>query len=81
MIPHDTSPKVAAMVKQRYLEMTPEERLRIVFEMYETGRKLVASSLPPGLTEEERRLAIARRFYAGELPEKALLAHARWPRR
>lgn len=80
-IPYDTSPKVAEMVRKRYEQMTPTERVLIVMSMYQTARKIVASSLPPGLTDEERRLAIARRFYEGELPEKALLAHARWPRR
>jgi hypothetical protein len=39
---------------------------------------IVMSSLPPNLTWRERRLALARRFYGGELPEAAFKAHAEW---
>ncbi|HWG34282.1 MAG TPA: hypothetical protein VN650_08950 [Gemmatimonadaceae bacterium] len=46
--------------------------------MFETARRIVESSLPPGMSREERRLAWARRLYEGELPEKALLAFAAW---
>lgn len=46
--------------------------------MFETARTIVLSSLPPNLSRGERRLAVARRFYAGELPEAALIAHAEW---
>ncbi len=41
------------------------------------ARLLVEASLPSSLTPIERRFAIARRFYGQELPEQALLAHAR----
>lgn len=75
----DTSPKVEKMVRERYRQMTPDERVLIVASMYETARKILESSLPPNLTRVERRLAVARRLYGGELPEAALLAHARWP--
>lgn len=43
--------------------------------LYETARTIVDSSLPQDLRREERRLAIARRFYSNELPEAALIAH------
>jgi hypothetical protein len=44
--------------------------------MYDTARAIVLSSLPPDLSRRERRLAFARRFYDGELPEAALIAYA-----
>lgn len=72
----DTSPEFQKMVDDRYRAMSADERVRLCSQMYDTARQIVESSLPPGLTREERRLAIARRFYAGELPEKALLAYA-----
>ena len=56
--------------------MTPYERMQIAASMYETARTIIASSLPLGLTREERRYAIAKRFYGDELPEVALRAHA-----
>jgi len=74
----DTSPEFQKMVDDRYRAMTPEERVRIASGMYDTARLIVESSLPSGLSREERRLAVIRRFYEGELPEAALLAYARY---
>ncbi len=75
----DTSPEMERVVNERYRQMTPDQRIRIASSMFETARKIVESSLPPGLSRSERRLALARRLYAGELPECALLAFAEWP--
>ena len=74
----DTSPEFEAMVNERYRQMTPDERVRIAASMYDTARAIVLSSLPEGLSRRERRLAFVRRFYAGELPEAALIAYADW---
>jgi hypothetical protein len=73
---NDTSAAVAQLVADHHRGMTPEERLRVAASLYETARIIVDSSLPQDLTREERRLAIARRFYGDELPEAALIAHA-----
>lgn len=75
----DTSPKIEAMVNDRYRQMTSDERVRIAASMFDTARAIVLSSLPPHLSRRERRLAMARRFYSGELPEAALIAYAEWP--
>jgi len=75
---NDTSPEVEKIVRERYRQMSPDQRMRIASSMFETARTLVESSLPSNLTRKERRLAWARRLYAGELPEKALLAFAEW---
>jgi hypothetical protein len=75
---NDTSPKIEAMIKERYRQMTPDERVRIAASMFETARAIVLSSLPPNLSHRDRRLAVARRFYGDELPEAALIAHAEW---
>lgn len=66
------------MVRERYRQMTPDERLKIAASMFETARAIVLSSLPPELDPTQQRLALARRFYLNELPEAALLAHAMW---
>ncbi len=76
---NDTSPKVAALVAERHQKMSPDERMRIAAEMFETARAIVESSLPPTLTRRERRLALVQRLYAGELPQAALIAFAEWP--
>ena len=74
----DTSPEFEAMVNERYRRMSPDERVRIAASMYDTACAIVLSSLPPGLSRRERRLAFAKRFYEGELPEAALVAYAEW---
>lgn len=75
----DTPSRIESIVRERYRQMTPDERVRIAASMFETARAIVLSSLPPNLSRRERRLAVARRFYAGELPDAALIAHAEWP--
>lgn len=75
---NDTPPEFEAMVDDRYRRMTPDERVKIAASMYDTARAIVLSSLPPGLSRRETRLAFARRLYEGELPEAALVAYAEW---
>lgn len=75
---NDTSPEFEDMVDARYRSMAPDERVRIAASMYDTARAIVLSSLPPDLDRRARRLAFARRFYEGELPEAALIAYAEW---
>jgi hypothetical protein len=58
--------------------MTPAERLVAASSLFDTARKIVEASLPSGLTMEQRRLAVARRLYRNELPEAALIAHAKY---
>ena len=74
----DTSPEMERIVRERYRQMSPDQRMRIASSMFETAREIVESSLPPDLSRKERRLAWARRLYSGELPERALLAFAEW---
>jgi hypothetical protein len=72
----DTSARVSRLVYEHHQAMTAAERWQVAASLFETARAIVESSLPPGLTIEQRRLAVARRFYGTELPEAALLAHA-----
>jgi hypothetical protein len=58
--------------------MTPEDRVLAASSMLEAARKKIESSLPEGLTAVERKVMIARRMYAGELPEAAFRAYADW---
>jgi hypothetical protein len=77
---NDTSAATSEVVSDRYRSMTPAERWSAASSLYETARKIVDSSLPIGLTMEQRRLAIARRLYKNDLPEAALIAHAKYVR-
>lgn len=58
-------------MRERFRDLGPEERVRMCCEMFDTARRIVEASLPPGLSPEERRYAICRRFY-GELADRAL---------
>lgn len=74
----DTPLGFEVMLSERYRRMTPAERVTIAASMFDSARAIVESSLPANLSERERRLAVARRFYGNELPEAALVAHADW---
>jgi hypothetical protein len=74
----DTTPKFVDLVARRHAEMSPEERMKIASDMFDTAHKIIESSLPDTLSRRDRRLAVARRLYNDELPEAALNAFADW---
>jgi len=76
---NDTTASMHQRVTEHYRRMSPLERMRMASSMFETARRIVESSLPANLDRTERRLAFARRLYAGELPEAALRAYAEFP--
>jgi hypothetical protein len=73
----DTDDAVAQRVGERHRRMTPAQRMQIASDLFDAARAIVESSLPAQLTQEERRLAMIRRFYRNELPEAVLQAFAR----
>jgi hypothetical protein len=77
---NDTSSATCKVVVNRYRAMTPAERCSAASSLFETARRIVESSLPAGLTVEQRRLAVVSRLYRDELPEAALVAHAKYVR-
>lgn len=58
------------MVRERYAAMTPQERVRIGADMFDTARAIAIASFPAGLTERERRRMLCQRFY-GDLSKDA----------
>jgi hypothetical protein len=66
----DTSAEIALMVQQRYAAMSASERFMIGAQMFETARTIVLASLPPHLSERERRRQLCERLY-GELADQA----------
>ena len=71
-IPPDVERRVAA----HYAALSPYERMCIAANMRQTTIAIIEASLADNLTREQRRYAIAKRFYGNELPEAALIAHA-----
>ena len=66
----DTTSEFRKRVEEGYASMTPEERVRICTEMFDTARALVESSLPEALDPAERRYRICERLY-GDLAARA----------
>ena len=71
-----TTPEIEGMLRERYAAMSGAQRALMALQMFETAQRIVLSSLPPGLSEWERRRELCRRFYGEEIatqayPEKA----------
>jgi hypothetical protein len=66
----DTTPEFERFVAARYGRLTPAERVRLCTEMFDAARVLVESSLPPGLSDRERKRRITERFYGPELANR-----------
>jgi hypothetical protein len=64
----DTSPEVAEMVRVRLMALSGAERFRMGAQMFDTARRMVLASLPPGLTEIERKRLLFLRLYGESLP-------------
>lgn len=66
----DTTLEFRKMVEDGYASMTPEERVRVCTEMFDTARALADASIPTDLDPAERRFRICQRFY-GDLAARA----------
>mgnify|MGYP003576550605 CR=1 FL=1 len=66
----DTTPEFQKRLDQGYAALSPEERVRLCTEMFDTAMTLAAASLPEGLDGAERHFRICERFY-GELASLA----------
>ncbi len=64
----DTSPEVAAIVRDRIMKLSGAERFVIGARMFESARALVLASLPENLSEPERKRMLYERFYGDHLP-------------
>ena len=66
----DTSPKIKALLRERYMALSGEERVIMGAEMFETARAMALASFPKGLSEQEIRRRLCERFYGTELARK-----------
>ena len=66
----DTTPEFQRFVDAQYQSLTPGERVRLCTEMFDAARTLVESTLPPDLSEYERRRRITERFYGAEFANR-----------
>ncbi len=67
---NDTSPWAKKIQDELFAKLSGEERLLMGLEMFETARKIVLSSFPPNLTEDEIRKRLFLRFYENDFTEE-----------
>jgi hypothetical protein len=59
----DTSPEVAAAVRDRIMKFSGAERFIMGTRMFESARAVVLASLPRDISETERRRILFERVY------------------
>lgn len=64
----DTSPEIADMVRARLMALSGAERFCMGARMFEAARSVVLASLPPDLSETERKRLLFDRLYGKPLP-------------
>jgi len=67
---NDTIPEIENKLNQIYLGKSGEEKLLIALQMFETARKIVVSSLPENVSEEEVRKELFLRFYGNDFDDR-----------
>ncbi|MEY2488379.1 MAG: hypothetical protein QOC70_321 [Verrucomicrobiota bacterium] len=64
----DTSPEIAAIVRDRIMKLSGAERFVIGARMFESARAIVLASLPEDISQLERKQMLYERFYNEHLP-------------
>lgn len=67
----DTSPEIEALVEQRLLALSGEERVIMACRMFDAAREMILASFPPGLSEIEIKVRLCERLYGDEVDVKA----------
>jgi hypothetical protein len=66
----DTTAEFGRLVEQGYARMTPQDRVLICTEMFDTALALASASMPAGLDPAELRFRLCERLY-GDLAARA----------
>jgi len=74
----DTSPEVAAIVRDRIMNLSGAERFVIGARMFESARAIVLASLPEDISERERKRMLYERFYGEPLPNGSSVILSRY---
>jgi len=64
----DTSPEIAAMVRERLMALAGEERFLMGIRSFDAAREMVIASLPAALSPEEFKRQLFERIYAEPAP-------------
>jgi hypothetical protein len=64
----DTTPEMEILFRERLMARSGEERLRMASSMFDSARRMILASLPPGLSPAEQRMRLYERLYGSESP-------------
>ncbi len=64
----DTAPEIAALVRQKLMARSGEERFLMGVRMFDAARDMTLASLPAGLAPEELKRQLFQRLYGQPLP-------------
>ena len=64
----DTSPEIAALVRQKLMARSGEERFVMGALMFDAAREMILASLPEGLPADQLRQQLFQRVYGQPLP-------------
>lgn len=72
---NDTPPEIEKRYRDMLMSRSGEERFLMGIRMFDVARQIVLSSLPPNLTDIERKRLLCERFYDGEVDVDAFVEH------
>jgi hypothetical protein len=72
---NDTTPEIAAIVRERLLARSGAERVVMGSQMFDVARTMILASFPPGLSEIETKRRLCERLYRNEVDVDAFINH------
>jgi hypothetical protein len=72
---NDTTPEIAAMVREQLLSRTGAERVVMGSRMFDVARTMALASFPPDLSEIETKARLCERLYGNEVDVGGYIAH------
>ena len=72
---NDTTPNIAAIVRERLLARSGAERVAMGSRMFDVARTIALASFPPGLSEIEIKRRLCQRLYGNEVNVEAYIEH------
>ena len=72
---NDTTPNIAAIVRERLLSRSGAERVVMGSRMFDVARTIALASFPPDLSEIETKGRLCERLYGNEVNVEAYIEH------
>lgn len=66
---NDTSPEIRRKQFEMMKKLSPNRRIELACEMFQTAREIIIASLPKNLSEEEFKRRLYFRTYGEHLPD------------